>query len=90
LTVTFQICLDCAVANNQVTFTIEGAGTIVATDNGDPASLVPFPSPVREAYSGMLLAIVRSGKGKPGAIKIKASSPGLETGSIVVNSTFKH
>jgi beta-galactosidase len=78
--------LTVPVANNEITFTIEGPGKIVATDNGDPASLVPFPSTVRETYFGKLLAIVSAEKGKPGTIKVRASSPGLEMGTIVINS----
>jgi beta-galactosidase len=78
--------LTVPVASNQVTFTMEGPGKIVATDNGDPASLVPFPSTVKNAYFGMLVAIVRGEKGKRGTIKIRASSPGLETAFLVIKS----
>jgi beta-galactosidase len=73
-------------ANNKVTFTIEGPGEIVATDNGDPASLVSFASKEREAYFGWVLAIVRSEKGKQGTITIRAAVQGLATGSIEVKS----
>jgi beta-galactosidase len=65
-------------ANNKIAFSIEGPGEIVATDNGDPASLVSFASKEREAYFGMVLVIVRSKKGKPGIIKINASSNDLK------------
>jgi len=73
-------------ANNKVTFSIDGPGEIVATDNGDPASLVAFPSKEREAYFGLVLAIVRFEKGKVGIIKITASSAGLKTGIVEVKS----
>jgi beta-galactosidase len=65
-------------ANNKIIFSIEGPGEIVATDNGDPANMVSFPSKEREAYSGLVLVIVRSQKGKAGTLKISASSPGLQ------------
>ena len=71
-------------ANNKVVFTIEGPGEIIATDNGDPASLVSFASNEREAYFGLLLAIVRSGKA--GIIKISAKSPGLKKATIEIKS----
>jgi beta-galactosidase len=71
-------------AANTVTFSIEGPGEIVATDNGDPANLVSFASKERQAYSGLVLAIVRSVKGRPGVIKLKASSPGLKATLIKV------
>lgn len=73
-------------ANNKVTFGIEGPGEIVATDNGDPANLVSFALKEREAYSGLVLAIVRSEKGKPGVIKINASSPGLKPAIVEIKS----
>ena len=72
------------VANNKITFTIEGPGEIVATDNGDPADLVSFASKERDAYFGMVLVIVRSQKGKPGNIKIGASSLGLKRAAITI------
>ena len=73
-------------AKNKVSFSIEGPGEIVATDNGDPANLVSFASKEREAYFGLVLAIVRSEKGKPGNIKITASSPGLKTATVEIKS----
>jgi len=73
-------------ANNKVTFSIDGPGEIVATDNGDPASLVAFSSKEREAYFGLVLAIVRFEKGKVGTIKITASSAGLKTGIVEIKS----
>jgi beta-galactosidase len=73
-------------ANNKVTFSIEGPGEIVATDNGDPANLVSFASKEREAYFGLVLVIVRSEKDKPGAIKITASSPELKGATIEIKS----
>ena len=74
------------VANNKVTFSIEGPGEIVATDNGDPADLVSFASKERDAYFGMILVIVRSQKGKAGVIKITVSSPELKTSVIEIKS----
>lgn len=69
-------------ANNKVIVTITGPGEIVATDNGDPASMVPFPSTQRDAFNGLMLVIVRSKKGETGEITVNADSPGL-TGSEV-------
>lgn len=47
-------------ANNSIHFTIEGPGEIVATDNSDPTDMVAFPSPTRNAFSGLCLAVVKS------------------------------
>ena len=73
-------------ANQKVIFTVEGPGEIVATDNGDPANLVSFASKERDAYFGLVLAIVHAKKGKPGTIKISASSPGLKTATVEIKS----
>jgi beta-galactosidase len=73
-------------AVNTITFNIEGPGEIVATDNGDPANLVSFASKEREAYFGLVLAIVRFEKGKKGVMKIKATSPDLKTAVVEVKS----
>lgn len=69
-----------------VHFTIEGAGEIVATDNGNPADMTPFPSSIRETFSGQCLVIVRSEAGKPGSITIKATSPGLKESNLMLVS----
>jgi beta-galactosidase len=73
-------------AKNAITFSVEGAGEIVATDNGDAANLVSFASTTREAFNGMCLVIVRAKSGQPGAIKVKAVADGLETAIITIKS----
>jgi beta-galactosidase len=66
-------------ANNRIRFCIEGPGDIVATDNGDPTSLVPFRSHQREAFNGLALAIVRARAGESGTIVLTAASKGLRS-----------
>ena len=73
-------------ANNKIAVSIEGPGEIIATDNGDPASLISFASKERPAYSGLALVIVRSIKGKPGTIKLSVASPKLKSSSVQINS----
>lgn len=64
-------------ADNAITFTIDGPGQIIATDNGYPADLTPFPSLTRNAFSGLALAIVRADSGASGGLKITATAQGL-------------
>jgi beta-galactosidase len=71
-------------AENRIRFTVEGPGEIVATDNGDPTSFEPFPSPERKAFSGLVLAIVRAKTSQPGRIRLTATSQGLATATAVV------
>lgn len=74
-------------AKNRLRFTVQGPGEIVATDNGDPRSLVPFQSHEREAFNGLALVIVRATAGTPGRILVTASSEGLRDAVVVVTST---
>lgn len=71
-------------ANNQIEFTIEGPGMIVATDNGDPTDLVAFPSHTRKAFNGLALVIVKSDAAMPGTITVTANSSGLNNAIINV------
>ncbi|MDG5766206.1 beta-galactosidase GalB [Balneolales bacterium ANBcel1] len=75
-------------ADNQISFSIDGAGEIVATDNGDPTDMNPFPSHERRALSGKALVIVRGLDGEPGEMTITAESEGLETASVTVRSSL--
>ena len=63
-------------ADNRIDFALSGPGEIVATDNGDPTSFEPFPSPHRQAFNGMCLVIVRGKPGQSGVIHLTASSQG--------------
>jgi beta-galactosidase len=73
-------------ANNLIRFFVSGPGEIVATDNGDPTNLVPFPSHEREAFSGLALVIIRSKPHESGQITITAKSQGLKEAQVVVKS----
>lgn len=62
-------------AKQAISFTIEGPGQIVATDNGDPTDLTAFPSKARKAFNGLALAIVKADR--PGKIILRARAEGL-------------
>jgi beta-galactosidase len=64
-------------ADNLIRITIEGKGSLAAVDNGNAASVESFQAPQRKAFSGMALVVVRSRRGDPGAIEVKAESDGL-------------
>jgi beta-galactosidase len=74
-------------ADNDIAFSIEGAGEIVATDNGDATNMVALTSNLRQAFNGLCLVIVRAKAGQKGAIQLTAKSLGLE--SVVVNIESK-
>jgi len=74
----------CPLADNLVKFKLEGPGRIAGVDNGNPATVEPFQADYRKAFNGLALLIVRSENGKPGRVKINASSEGLEIGQATV------
>ena len=73
-------------SKNRLRFVLNGPGEIIAVDNGDATSLESFQSPQRNAYNGMALVVVRSKKGKPGQIRLRAESDGLRGTQLVLNS----
>jgi beta-galactosidase len=64
-------------SKNRLSFSLEGPGEIVGVDNGDPTSFESFRGNEHDAFNGLCLVIVRS-SGTPGAITLRASSPGLK------------
>ncbi|MGA2770710.1 MAG: glycoside hydrolase family 2 TIM barrel-domain containing protein [Bryobacteraceae bacterium] len=70
-------------AAHEVAFEVQGEGKLIGVDNGDMQSHDDYKSNRRKAFSGMCLAIVQAG-GKPGQIRVTASSPGLKPGSVTI------
>jgi beta-galactosidase len=73
-------------SDNEITFAVSGPAEIVATDNGDATSHVPFPSKERKAFNGLALVIVRTKSGETGEIRVKATSSGLPAAEAVLQS----
>ncbi len=73
-------------ADNSIMFEISGPGEIVATDNGDPTDMTPFPSLERRAFNGLALAIMKAQPGQTGQIAMTAKSEGLATASASIQS----
>lgn len=72
-------------AKNKIEFSIEGDGKIVGVDNGDPTDLDSYKGTSRKAFSGKALVIVQSTKNE-GSFTLTASSNGLESDSVTVNT----
>ena len=73
-------------AKNRVRFSIEGPGEIVATDNGNPYCMTAFPSPGREAFNGLILAIVKGRPDETGTITLKAEAGGLKETVVLIHT----
>jgi len=64
-------------ADNHVTFSVTGAGHVAGVGNGNPSDHDPDKASYRNAFNGKCMVIVGAGE-KPGAILLRASSPGLK------------
>lgn len=69
-------------SNPLIKFTIEGAGEIVSTDNGNSIDFTSFQSHERQAFNGLALVVVKAKKNEKGKIVVKAESQGLKAGIV--------
>jgi len=72
---------------NPVHVSIAGPGEIVATDNGNPTDMTPFPSTDRNAFNGLALAIIRGHRRQRGRIVVTATADGVEAGRATITVT---
>jgi beta-galactosidase len=72
-------------AENQVSFEVEGPGTIAGVGNANPISLESFQLPKRKAWHGRCMVIIKSDK-TAGKIILKATSAGLRPASLEIES----
>ncbi len=72
-------------AENFITFTVEGAGSLLGLGNGDPSSRESDKASGKRVFGGLLLALIQS-NGKKGDIVVSAASPGLKSGHITIHT----
>jgi len=68
-----------------VAFSVSGPGQLVGVDNGNPIDDASYKGTSRNAFSGNVLAIVRSTE-TAGMITIGATASGLTAGSVAVSA----
>ncbi|TPX16328.1 uncharacterized protein E0L32_003977 [Thyridium curvatum] len=73
-----------ATATDNLTFSVEGPGEIVSTDNGDATDYVAFPSKERKAFAGLALGIVKAKAGAAEPITVRVEGKGLKAGEITI------
>jgi beta-galactosidase len=73
-------------AKHKITFEVSGPGEVIATDNGDATSFESFQSPVRKAYNGLALAIIRPKPGATGPITVRAKAEGLTSAEVTLTA----
>lgn len=64
-------------ANNRVMVTVEGAGALVGTDNGDSTETDGYKTGDRRLFGGKLLAVAKAGA-QPGILTLTVSAEGME------------
>lgn len=70
-------------ADDEIAFSVEGAGTLEAVANGDQRCLTPFGYDRISAFFGQAVAVVRS-NGNPGDIRLSATANGLSGASVEI------
>jgi beta-galactosidase len=71
-------------ASNAVSFAVSGPGQLVGVDNGNPVDTASYKGTSQNAFSGKVLAIVRS-TGTAGSVSVTATSAGLTSGTVTVS-----
>jgi beta-galactosidase len=69
------------IADNDLAFEVSGSGKLLGLGNGDPSCHQLDTAGSRRAFNGLCMAIVQASK-EAGEIQVKASSPGLESGTV--------
>ncbi len=75
-------------AEPEIAVSVEGAGVLLALDNGVQNDVTPHGKPYRKAGKGKLLAIVQSTK-TPGSFTVTAKAEGCASASVTVQTTEK-
>jgi beta-galactosidase len=73
-------------ANNEISFTVTGAGTLVGVDNGDSTNHESYKGTQHQAFNGKAVAIIESTT-TPGTVTVKATSGSLTAGSATITTT---
>jgi beta-galactosidase len=73
-------------ANNPMTFRLDGRAKLIGIDNGDPESHSSYQSDTRAPFNGLALALVQS-TNTPGTVHLVARSPGLREAAVDITTS---
>lgn len=73
-------------SHNEISFSVDGPGEVVAVDNGGATSFESFQAPHRKAFNGLALVIVRAKKNMHGEFTVKANSPRSASASVTIHA----
>ncbi len=68
-----------------VNFEVTGNGKVAGVGSGNPRDMSSFQQPVKKAYQGICLAIIRP-ETTPGKISVRATAEGLKEASVVITA----
>ena len=71
------------VADNGLTFKVDGAGWLMAAGNADIKDEDPYFDATHRAWKGRALCVVRTSQ-KPGKIRLTVSAPSLAPASLTL------
>jgi beta-galactosidase len=71
--------------DSTLTFSVTGPGVLVGVDNGNPIDTSSYQGPMRKAFNGKALAIVRANT-MPGSIVVTATASGLTSAPLSVET----
>ena len=75
----------CPNAENELTFSLKGAGEIIAVDNALLKDTTPYTSLTRKAWKGRAMVVIKTNR-HAGNITLRATSPGLKDSVLKVKS----
>jgi beta-galactosidase len=75
-------------AENLITFQVEGEGILVGVGNANPMSLESYQAPLRKAWQGRCMVVLKS-TGKPGIITLIVSGEKFSEQRIDIQSKIK-
>jgi len=75
-------------ADNDVTFELQGEGKLIGVDSGNLASDEDYKGNRRKAFHGLCLAIVQA-TAKPGRIQLTATAAGLKSASVAITAEVR-
>ena len=76
-------------ANHKIKCKLEGEGKIVATDNGDPTSLISFSATERETFNGFMLVVIKAHQGAKGKLRLIVESENLKKVPLWISTYYK-
>jgi beta-galactosidase len=76
----------CPLADDSVTFEVEGPAEIAAIGNGNPLSMESFQSIQHTLFYGKAMLILRSLADKPGTVTVTATADGYERAKIQIRT----